>query len=225
MRIFLRFEGRRVACRRCGRVKPERPDWLAENPHFTRRFALSVGRLCREMTIKRVAALLHLPWDQVKDLDKQSMQALLAKAPAVRPRALGIDEVSLRKRPTYRVLVSDLDAERPIWFGGAGRKAEDVAQGMGDPLLTKWNTFPVRLRAFDILRVETPTCRATKAVRSATIRPRAVPHTIPACNIQGASRCACRGMLPVWPPIGWGGAGTFSQSTPSITSLISADTP
>ncbi|MEK6610428.1 MAG: helix-turn-helix domain-containing protein, partial [Gemmatimonadota bacterium] len=121
MRIFLRFEGRRVACRCCGTVKTERLEWLAENPHFTRRFALHVGRLCREMTIKRVATLLHMSWDQVKDLDKQYMQAILAKAPKVGPRAIGIDEVSIRKRHTYRILVSDLDAERPIWFGGAGR--------------------------------------------------------------------------------------------------------
>jgi transposase len=128
VRIFLRFEGRRVACRRCGRVKTERLAWLAANPHFTRRFALHVGRLCREMTVKRVATLLHLTWDQVKDLEKQYMQALLAKAPAVRPRALGIDEVSRRKGHDYRVLVSDLDAERPIWYGGDGRKEEDLDQ-------------------------------------------------------------------------------------------------
>jgi len=128
VRIYLRVALCRVACRTCQAVKTERLEWLADNPRFTRRFALYVGRLCREMTVKRVAALLHLTWDQVKDLEKQYMQAVLAKAPAVRPRAIGIDEVSLRRRHTYRVLVSDLDAERPIWFGGAGRKEEDVAQ-------------------------------------------------------------------------------------------------
>lgn len=109
-------------------MKTERLAWLAENPHFTRRFAFHVGRLCREMTVKRVAALLHLTWDQVKDLEKQYMQAILAKAPAPRPRALGIDEVSRRKGHDYRVLVSDLDAERPIWYGGSGRKEADLDQ-------------------------------------------------------------------------------------------------
>ena len=107
-------------------MKTERLEWWADNPHFTRRFAVYVGRLCREMTVKRVSALLHLTWDQVKDLEKQYMQAVLANAPAVRPRAIGIDEVSIRKRHTYRILVSDLDAKRPIWFGGAGRKEEDL---------------------------------------------------------------------------------------------------
>jgi transposase len=109
-------------------VKTERLGWLADNPHFTRRFARDVGRHCREMTVKRVAALLHLTWHQVKNVEKQYMQALLAKAPPPRPRAIGIDEVSLRRRHTYRILVTGLDAERPIWFGGAGRKEEDADQ-------------------------------------------------------------------------------------------------
>ena len=38
-RIFLEVEVRRVACRRCGTVKRERLDFLADNPHFTTRCA------------------------------------------------------------------------------------------------------------------------------------------------------------------------------------------
>jgi hypothetical protein len=30
----------------------------------------------------------------------------------------GSDEISVRKRPTYRIVVSDLLARRAIWFGG-----------------------------------------------------------------------------------------------------------
>ena len=37
----------------------------------------------------------------------------LAGLPA--PRAIGIDEISIRKGHNYRVIVSDLDRERPIW--------------------------------------------------------------------------------------------------------------
>ena len=47
MRIYLEFEVRRVACRRCGTVKRERLDWLADNPRYTKRFAFYVGRRCR----------------------------------------------------------------------------------------------------------------------------------------------------------------------------------
>ena len=42
-RIFLELEVRRVACRRCGKVKRERLDFLADNPLYTKRFALLCG--------------------------------------------------------------------------------------------------------------------------------------------------------------------------------------
>ena len=43
-RIFLELEVRRVECRRCGKVKRERLDFLADNPLYTKRFAYYVGR-------------------------------------------------------------------------------------------------------------------------------------------------------------------------------------
>ena len=53
-RIVLEFEVRRVACRRCGAVKREGLDFLADNPHFTKRFAFYVGRRCRQASIRDV---------------------------------------------------------------------------------------------------------------------------------------------------------------------------
>jgi hypothetical protein len=51
--------------------------------------------------------------------------AINARAAAPRrdpgPRAIGIDEISIRKGHTYRIVVSDLDRMRPIWFGGTDR--------------------------------------------------------------------------------------------------------
>jgi hypothetical protein len=55
-RIFLELEVRRVDCRRCGRVKRQQLDFLADNPLYTKRFAYFVGRRCRGATIKDVAA-------------------------------------------------------------------------------------------------------------------------------------------------------------------------
>jgi hypothetical protein len=34
---------------------------------------------------------------------------------------IGIDEISIRKGHTYRIVVSDLLRGRPIWFGGQDR--------------------------------------------------------------------------------------------------------
>jgi transposase len=37
------------------------------------------------------------------------------------PKIIGIDELSIKKRHQYRIVVSDLVRERPIWFGGTDR--------------------------------------------------------------------------------------------------------
>ena len=121
LRMFLEFEVRRVACRTCGKVKREQLAFLADNPFYTKRFAYYVGRRCRSATIKDIAAELKLDWHAVKELDKQYMGAQLAKAGSPGPKVIGIDEISIRKGHTYRIVVSDLLRRRPIWFGGEDR--------------------------------------------------------------------------------------------------------
>jgi transposase len=120
-RVWLEIEVRRVRCVRDGRVKRERLPFLADNPFYTKRFAFYVGRRCRSATIKDVAQALHLHWHTVKELEQQYMRAQLARAGTPGPKVIGIDEVSIRKRHTYRIVVSDLVRRRPIWFGGTDR--------------------------------------------------------------------------------------------------------
>jgi transposase len=127
-RIFLDVEVRRVRCRSCRAVKRERLDFLADNAHYTKRFAYYVGRRCRSATLTEVAEELHLDWDSVKELDKQYLRAQLTKAGTPGPKAIGIDEISIRKRHTYRIVVSDLIRGRAIWFGGADRSEASMAQ-------------------------------------------------------------------------------------------------
>jgi len=127
-RIYLELEVRRVRCRRCGKVKRERLTLLSDNPFYTRRFAYLVGRRCRSASIKDVAEEFHLDWDSVKELDKQYMRAQLSCAGSPGPKAIGIDEISIRKRHLYRIVVSDLIRGRPIWFGGEDRSEASMAQ-------------------------------------------------------------------------------------------------
>jgi transposase len=104
----------------------ERLDWLAKNPRHTQRFAMHVGALCHEMTNKAVAELERLHDSTVKDLDKIYMQMQVKKAGLPAPRAIGVDEIAIRKGHDYRIVVSDLDRERPIWVGGRGRTEADM---------------------------------------------------------------------------------------------------
>lgn len=125
-RIYLDLERRRVDCRCCGAVKQEGLAWLSDNPFYTRRFAYHVGRRCRATTVKEVAKECHLDWDTVKELEKQYMREQLRRAGPPRPKVIGIDEVSMRKGHTYRIVVSDLERHRPVWFGGKDRSEESM---------------------------------------------------------------------------------------------------
>ena len=79
-------EIRRVACRRCGTVKQERLDWLADNPFYAQRFAFFVGRRCRAATIRDVARETHLDWKTIKALEMQYMAEQLRRAGTPGPR-------------------------------------------------------------------------------------------------------------------------------------------
>lgn len=107
-------------------MKQERLDWLAANPHYTRRFALYVGKQCRNAPIKEVADDLGLDWRTVKEMDKLYMREQLALEGDPSPRAIGIDEISTRKGHVYRIVVSDLERHQPIWFGGVDRSEESM---------------------------------------------------------------------------------------------------
>ena len=102
-------------------MKRERLDFLAENPRYTKRFAFYVGKRCRSATIKDIADELGLEWHTVKELEKQYMREQRRRAGTPGPKVIGIDEISIRKGHTYRIVVSDLERRRPIWFGGQDR--------------------------------------------------------------------------------------------------------
>jgi transposase len=110
-------------------VKRETLSMLAKSARFTQRFEDRIGQLCREMPVKRVAKLNNLSWDQTWRMEKCYMRRLLEQHPPSKQlRAIGIDEISIRKGHTYAIVVADLDQRRPIWLGGQGRSEQDMQQ-------------------------------------------------------------------------------------------------
>ena len=139
-------------------MKRECLDFLADNPLYlwsvdhTKRFAGYVGRRCRTSTIKDVAKELNLHWGAVKALDKEYLQIQRVRAGTPGPKAIGIDEISIRKGHTYRIVVSDLIRRRPIWFGGEDRSeasmnpfydwlGEKKAKGIRLAVMDRWKPF------------------------------------------------------------------------------------
>ena len=129
-------------------MKREHLNFLADNPFYTKRFAWFVGRRCRTSTIQDVAQELHLDWHAVKELDKQYMSVQLERVGVPGPKAIGIDEISIRKGHTYRIVVSDLIRRRPgedrseasmeqfyDWLG------EKKARGIRLAVMDMWKPF------------------------------------------------------------------------------------
>lgn len=126
--VCLRFALRRIDCKKCHKVKRERIDFLATPPKFTERFEDLVGKQAQESSLTAVAELLGLSWDQAARIERSYMERLLARTPLKAPRVIGVDEVSVRRRHKYQIVVSDLERRKPIWVGGKDRSAESMAE-------------------------------------------------------------------------------------------------
>jgi transposase len=163
-RIFLEVEVRRVLCRSCRKVKREKLDFLADNPFYTKRFAFYVGRRCESSTIKAIAQELHLDWHTVKELDKQYMREKLRRAGKPRPKVVGIDEVSIHKGHIYRIVVSDLERRRAIWFGGKDRSEASMDEFF--KMLGPGKNQRIRLAVMDMW----------KPFRNSTLKPGNAPQ-------------------------------------------------
>lgn len=112
------------------------------------------------MSVARVAEMHQLSWGQVRRLEEAYMEELLAKhPPSQRLKAIGVDEVSIRKRHSYAIVVADLDQERPIWIGGTGRDQEHMDaffEGLGQErsrrirlaVMDMWKPFRNSLMAY-----------------------------------------------------------------------------
>ena len=107
-------------------MKQEKLSFLADNPFYSKRFAFYIGKRCSSSTVKDIAEEFHLDHGTVKELEIQYMAEKLRRAGKPRPKVIGIDEISIRKGHIYRIVVSDLEKRRPIWFGGEDRSKESM---------------------------------------------------------------------------------------------------
>jgi len=87
------------------------------------------------MSITDEAKDVHRAWHTMKGLEQPYMTEQLRRTGVPAQKAIRIDEISLRKGHIYRIVVSDLERRRPIWFGGQDRSEESLDgfyQWLGD---------------------------------------------------------------------------------------------
>ncbi len=128
-RIYLKMEVRRVHCRRCGAVKRERLDVLIEERALHQAVCLLRRPPLSQHDNLRTS---HKNWRWTGTQSRSGTSSTCAPSSpgpgTPGPRRIGIDEISIKKRHTYRIVVSDLDRGRSIWFGGDDRSEASMAQ-------------------------------------------------------------------------------------------------
>lgn len=145
-------------------MKQEKLPRLADNPFYTKRFAFYVGRRCRSAAIRDVAHELHRDWKTVKALEMEYLREQLRRTGTPAPTVIGIDEISIRKGHTYRIVVSDLVRGRPIWFGGRDRS--EASMDLFFASLGPRKCRQIRLAVMDM----------GKAFRNSTLKPGHAPQ-------------------------------------------------
>jgi len=119
-RCYLVAQVRRVKCADCG-VRVEAVPW-ARGARFTRDFEDVVAYLAQQMAKAPIARLMRIAWDTVGRIVERVIAERLDPRRLDGLRAVGVDEVSYRRRHRYLTVVADHDTGRIVWLA-KGRNA------------------------------------------------------------------------------------------------------
>jgi transposase len=111
----------RVQCTEHGVVQVAVP-WSDPQSRFTALFEALVIDWLKEASFSAVARQLSLSWDQVDGIQERAVRRGLSRRKRQRPRRIGVDETSFRKRAEYITVVNDLDQNKVLWIGDDRRK-------------------------------------------------------------------------------------------------------
>ncbi len=113
-RCYLVAQVRRVKCADCG-VRVEAVPW-ARGARFTRDFEDVVAYLAQQMAKAPIARLMRIAWDTVGRIVERVIAERLDPRRLDGLRAVGVDEVSYRRRHRYLTVVADHDTGRIVWL-------------------------------------------------------------------------------------------------------------
>jgi transposase len=122
----------RVACPAHG-VRQIRVAWAEDRSRFTLLFEALALRVLRETTLRGMAALLRLTWDEADGIFRRAVARGLARRPREPVAVVGVDETSFQKRHEYVTVVADLARGRVLWVGDHRRQ---------ETLAAFWETVP-----------------------------------------------------------------------------------
>lgn len=109
-RTFIHFKSRRFECQNCQTRFTEELNGVRWRRRQTNRFERKIYESCKEMSIKATAERFGLSQSTVQEIFNIWGKTHQAKSSLNQVRALGIDEISLKKKhKQYALVISDLD--------------------------------------------------------------------------------------------------------------------
>jgi transposase len=120
-RLFLKAEIRRLACRRCGRVRTETVPWARPGARFTRDVEDVVAYLAQHTDKTTITRLLRCSWEAVAAIVVRVVATHIDDRRLDDLYQIGIDEVSYRKGHRYLTVVADHDRDGAVIWVGEGK--------------------------------------------------------------------------------------------------------
>jgi len=130
-RTILCAEVSRVECPEHG-VKQITVPWAAPGSRFTLLFESLVIDWLKESSMKGVAQIMGLSWDQVDGIMGRAVRRGLLRRELEPPRAIGVDEKAFKKRQNYVTIVTDLGRARKRVLHVAEGRTKDALLGFYD---------------------------------------------------------------------------------------------
>jgi len=124
-RCFLIIDKFRIDCV-CGYSGTEHIEWLERYERVTTRFEKWIYAFCKRMTGKDVSILFAISKHLVYRIDKEGIKQELSTQKPIKPKRIGIDEISRKKGNRYATIISAPN-ERKILEVVKDRKKADLA--------------------------------------------------------------------------------------------------
>lgn len=123
--LRLRYDVRRVYCRRCG-TGVERVPWQSDpRARFTEDFDMHVAYLAQRCDKTAIERLMRMTWRSVGRCIARVLHRMRPEDPLANLTMIGVDEISYRKHHHYLTLVADQVEGRIVW-GKAGKDADSL---------------------------------------------------------------------------------------------------
>jgi transposase len=120
-RLYLEAEIRRLACRRCGRVRTETVPWARPGARFTRDFEDVVAYLAQRTDKTTITRLLRCSWEAVAAIVVRVVADHVDDHRLDGLYRIGIDEVAYRKGHRYLTVVADHDRDGAVVWAAEGK--------------------------------------------------------------------------------------------------------